>query len=180
MVFVFKKQNYIFLPKSLLLKHFRTPWEMLRGCFYSLTVGTLIFRPRLSVAELSFWALCLLSLQKDLYSVPNNDWVIFLPHRSARPLRSAAPMSVEPRAVWPLGTWTSRGKRGLWGCPKRQPVTASCASSKAQSVTSGMGSPSASARTGVRRSRASPVPPTGSPTTTSATWMQRPASKALH
>lgn len=176
---MFKKQKYIFLSKNL-LQHFRTPWERLRGCLSSLTAGALSFRPQISVAELSFWALCLPSLQKGLFYVPSNDQGNFLPHRSARPLRSAAPMSVEPRAAWPLATWMSRAKRGLWGCPKRQPVTASCASSKAQSATSGTGSPSASARTGVRRSQASPAPLMGSPTTTSATWMQRPASKALH
>lgn len=55
---VFKKQKYIFLLETLLLKHFTNPRVFRHlsgdtggGCFYSLPVGTLSFRPQISVSD---------------------------------------------------------------------------------------------------------------------------------
>lgn len=97
-----------------------------------------------------------------------------------RPLKSAALMFVGQEAAWQPVTWTLGERKGPWECPKRLRVTVSCASSKAQSATSGTGSLFANAKTDVKKSQVSHVHQMASPITTSATWMQRHAPKALH
>lgn len=91
--------------------------------------------------------------------------------KSVKLMKNVVLMCVGPGAVWQLDTWMWREGKVPWGCPNRLLVTSSCAPSKVPSVTFGMGNPSANAKTDARRNQVLPVPPTGSPTITSALWM---------
>lgn len=66
-------------------------------------------------------------------------------------------MFVGAGAVWQPAMWMRQGRRELMAYPKRQAVTGSCALSRALSATFGMGSPRASAKIAVKRSRISPA-----------------------
>lgn len=99
-------------------------------------------------------------------------------------LRNAAPMCVASTVVLllvslmaPLLCHMNRVKGTVMLPPPPQlPVRALSAASREQPVTSGMDSPSVSARIGVRRNPTSPVHRMASPISTAAIWMQKLAS----
>lgn len=91
--------------------------------------------------------------------------------RTVQHPRSAAPMCVGCRAVWPPA---SPAVAQLY-LRQQPPVKASSAHNRVLIVTSGMGSQFAAAVTAVKKNPASPVLLMASPITTDAIWMRRPA-----
>lgn len=81
---------------------------------------------------------------------------IFLLCRSVSPSRSVAQTYVGTGVAWRPVTWM--GRKAPWECPRKPPVPASCASSRALSVTSGTACRCVSAVTAVRENLTSPVP----------------------
>lgn len=109
---------------------------------------------------------------------------VFCLHRTALALRNAAPTCVASTAVWlhvslmallPSRTGRMAETEATLNRPSL-PVRGSSAASRGRYVTFGMGSPSVSAMTDVRKSRTSPVLQMASPISTAATWTLRPAS----
>lgn len=119
-----------------------------------------------------------------VYVVIMSDLCVLCLCRTALTLRNAAPTCVASTAVWlhvslmaPLPSQMDRvEEKKVMPPPPSLPVRDLSAASRGRSVTSGMDSPSASARTGVRKSLTSPVPQMASPTSTAATWTEKPAS----
>lgn len=91
--------------------------------------------------------------------------------RTVQHLRSAVPMCVDCRAVWPPA---SPVVAQLY-LRQQPPVKDSNAHNRVLTVTSGTGSQFAAAVTAVRKSPASRVLLMASPITIAAIWMQRPA-----